>query len=158
MPTPLAEGQRKFICSANDFSLASGQGGGQIKEISDFFASVMWRNLKTLHICHVEKFKFNPHVEKFQIFPHLSSTEIWNFFTWQIFFATGTTRGTRDKYQVWFLVRWSVSEWQGHLLSCSGQLKVKTFGNFRQIYLKHCGKFGEFDKTPKMYYRQAEQF
>ena len=29
MPTPLAEGQRKFICSANDFSLASGQGGGQ---------------------------------------------------------------------------------------------------------------------------------
>ena len=31
MPTPLAEGQRKFICSANDFSLASGQGGGQIK-------------------------------------------------------------------------------------------------------------------------------
>ena len=30
MPTPLAEGQRKFICSANDFSLASGQGGGQM--------------------------------------------------------------------------------------------------------------------------------
>ena len=24
------QGQRKFICSANDFSLASGQGGGQI--------------------------------------------------------------------------------------------------------------------------------
>ena len=30
MPTPLAGGQRKFICSANDFSLASGQGGGQM--------------------------------------------------------------------------------------------------------------------------------
>ena len=31
MPSPLAEGQRKFICFANDFSLASGQGGGQTK-------------------------------------------------------------------------------------------------------------------------------
>ena len=38
------------------------------------------------------------------------------------------------------------------------QFKSITFCNFRQIYLKHCGKFGEFDKTPKMYYRQAEQF
>ena len=30
MPTPLAGGQRKIICGANEFSLASGQGGGHL--------------------------------------------------------------------------------------------------------------------------------
>ena len=30
MPPPLARGKRKFICSENDFSLASGQGGGHL--------------------------------------------------------------------------------------------------------------------------------
>ena len=46
---------------------------------------VMWRNIRFLHICHVEKFEITPHVEKSQISPHLSCTEIWNFSTWQIF-------------------------------------------------------------------------
>ena len=30
LPTPLAGGQRKIICGANEFSLASGQGGGHL--------------------------------------------------------------------------------------------------------------------------------
>ena len=42
----------------------------------------MWRNFSYLHICQVKKFEISPHDR---------------------FFSTGTTRGTRDKYQVCFI-------------------------------------------------------
>ena len=42
------------------------------------------RNLRFLHLCHVNKFEIAPLVVKLQISPHLLHLEIWNFFSWQI--------------------------------------------------------------------------
>ena len=66
--------------------------------ISYFSTSVMWRNLKCLHmsdvenlrfifICHREKSEMSPHDRcgEFKIYLHLSCIEIWNFSTWHIF-------------------------------------------------------------------------
>ena len=61
-----------------------------MKDISDFFTSVMWRNVKLIHMWRNFRFLHIFHVQTFEISPH------------DRFFSTGTTRGTRDKYQVCF--------------------------------------------------------
>ena len=55
-------------------------------EISDFSTSVMWRNLKLLHIHHVEKNQIYPHDRcgQSELSPHDGCGAIPHFSTWQM--------------------------------------------------------------------------
>ena len=55
-------------------------------EISDFFTSAVWRNLKLLHIHHVEKLQISPHDRcgESNLFPQDGCEAISHFSTWQI--------------------------------------------------------------------------
>ena len=61
-----------------------------MKEISDFSTSVMWWNVKLIHMWRNFRFLLISHVQKFEISPH------------DRFFLHGHRPCFRDKYQVWW--------------------------------------------------------
>ena len=60
-----------------------------MKEILDFSTSVMWRNLKLIHMWTNFSFLHMFHVQNFEISPH------------DRFFSTDMIRDIRDKYDVY---------------------------------------------------------
>ena len=60
-----------------------------MKEISDFSTSVMWYNVKLIHLWKNFRFLNIYHVQKFEISPH------------DRFFLHGPGPWARDKYEVW---------------------------------------------------------
>ena len=69
-----------------------------MKEIPDFSTSVMWWNVKLIHMWRNFRFLLILHVQKFEISPH------------DRFFLHGHRPCVRDKYEVWSL--WlSLSLW-----------------------------------------------
>ena len=63
-----------------------------MKEISDFSTSVMWWNVKLIHMWRNFRFLLICHVQKFEIPPH------------DRFFLNGHRPCVRDKYQVWLFI------------------------------------------------------